>query len=95
MRDFATLARFRPQLADTQAGSYYVSVQDAGRTGLLLGPFRLHQSALRAVDTGRKIAVALKPEAWFYAFGTCRMPSDYRKPGVLNGHIKRARPYNG
>jgi hypothetical protein len=72
------------QEADTAPGPYYVSVRDAGRTGLLLGPFETHQEALDLVDDGRAKANDVSPFSAFFAFGTVRMPAPFREPGVLN-----------
>ena len=69
-------------------GNYYVSVVDAGRTGLLAGPFKMHAEALAKVDEVREIVVAEQPMAHFYAYGTVKMPDEYTKPGRFNNAIK-------
>lgn len=75
------------QQPDTAPGNYYVSVidPDTGRFGLLLGPFKNdHAAALAMVDKVRAKACDLDPRAYWYAFGTCRLPEDYEEPGRLN-----------
>jgi hypothetical protein len=58
------------------ARSYYVSVQDDGRTAFLLGPFKSHEAALAQVDRGRGLTDGADPYAAFYAFGTSSLPAD-------------------
>lgn len=70
-----------------EGARYYVSVVDAGRVGLLAGPFDDHADALALVDSARALAVSLNPWAHFYAFGTVARRDDYRKPGLLNGQL--------
>ena len=70
---------------------YYVSVLNGSQKGLLAGPYDAHQEALDMVEPARKIAQEVDPWAWFHAFGTCKMPEGYDKPGVLNhllGEVK-------
>lgn len=55
-------------------GDYYVTVQDAGRTGFLLGPYADVRDALANVTRGRDLACARNKWAWFYAYGTARVP---------------------
>jgi hypothetical protein len=50
--------------------AFYVTVQDAGKTGFLAGPFKNHEYALQWVDKTRKIAEEIDPRAAFYSFGT-------------------------
>ena len=64
--------------------NFYVSVVDAGRTGLLAGPYTTHAEALRHLDPTRDIACRVQDRAWFYSFGTLAMKDGYRKPGLLN-----------
>lgn len=64
--------------------NFYVSVQDAGKTGLLRGPFRTHAQAISAVPATKKDAEARDSFASFYAFGTVAMPRSYKKPGLLD-----------
>lgn len=49
---------------------FYVSVQDHGRRGLLLGPFGSQDGALRFVETGRRLAYEVNSDAHWYAYGT-------------------------
>jgi hypothetical protein len=80
------------QQPDSKPGNYYVSVADAGRIGLLLGPFQNdHAGALAMVDQARVKAEQLDPRAAFYSFGTVRVDLDVpAKAGVLNGYFARA-----
>ena len=79
------------QIADTKQGAYYVTVIDGGRVGRLLGPFYDdHAAALAMLDKVREKATEIDPRAHFYAFGTCRIPSDDSVPircGVLNKYF--------
>lgn len=50
---------------------FYVSVRDAGRTGILLGPYSSHSEALENVERGKTLARDANPWAAFYSFGTC------------------------
>lgn len=61
------------------ARHYYASVRDAGRTGLLAGPYATHAEALDKVDAARAKAVAADGYAWFYAYGTCSIEGAPRK----------------
>lgn len=75
------------QRPDTAPGNYYVSVIDpyTGRFGLLLGPFKNdHAAALAMVEKVRAKAEELDWRAHFYAFGTCRLPEGYDRPGRMN-----------
>ena len=66
--------------------SFYASVVDAGRLGLLAGPFTTHEEALAMVEPARRLACELNDWAWFYGFGTVRMKNGHR-PGVLNERL--------
>jgi len=77
---------------DTAPGNYYVSVVDhikrPNRTGLLAGPFvDDHAAALAMVDRARAAAYEHDKWAWFYAFGTVRMPKTYTRLGLLNKEL--------
>lgn len=81
---------------------WYVSVQDAGRNALVLGPFR-DESECRQYAYGgesdepggdtRKhydlimLAESRDPKAWFYAWGMVKMANGYRN-GTLNGLVR-------
>jgi hypothetical protein len=65
----------------TTLGSYYVTVIDGGRTGLLAGPYATQGQASRMVAPARKIAQDRNRDAVWYAFGVSRIAST--KPGVL------------
>ncbi len=71
-------------LLHEHGASFYTSVQDAGKTGLLSGPYSTHQHALNALLEDKGEAQLLNYRALFYAFGTVAMPGTYRKPGVLD-----------
>lgn len=66
-----------------EARSYYVTVQDAGRTGFLLGPYDEHAGALANVERGRGLAEAANSRAVFYAFGTSSLPAGVVAPVVF------------
>jgi len=72
------------QVPAPEPGNYYVSVVDSGRTGLLLGPFTQHVTALGWVDACRAHAEQVDHWAAFYAFGTVRMADDFTRPGLFN-----------
>lgn len=79
------------QTADTKPGAYYVTVIDGKRVGRLLGPFYDdHGAALAMVDKVRDKAMELDSRAFWYAFGTCRIPADDSVPirgGLLNKYF--------
>ena len=60
--------------AEPPPGDFYVAVRDAGRTGLLLGPFDDLRVALVNVERGRDLACDRDSRAWFYSYGTARLP---------------------
>ena len=73
------------QAADTQAGNYYVTAHDAGRTHPMAGPFiDGHAAALAAVRAVKDAACELDGRACFMAWGTTRVDHGYSKPGPLN-----------
>lgn len=61
---------------DPRPGFYYVSALDGDRSARVRGPFTTHPEALAAVDEARRKLIDLKPEAHWYAFGTCRTERD-------------------
>lgn len=65
---------------------FYVSVVDGSRYGFLIGPFKLHQTALSIVDDVSKLTQERYPWSHFYSFGTCSLPKEsaFKVPGVLN-----------
>ena len=72
---------------------FYVSVVNGsisgyGKTqyGFLVGPFKLHQTALSLVDEVSRLVQDRYPWSHFYAFGTCSLPKEsaFKIPGVLN-----------
>jgi hypothetical protein len=71
---------------DPEPGFYYASAADGSRLALLAGPFRWHVEALAWVDRARALGVELDRKAWFYGFGTVRMP-DGRRLGILNDRL--------
>ncbi len=80
---------------------WYCSVQDAGRTALILGPFRTEaacrQWAYRdATDGGSdkhnllvKLACDRDAKAWFYSWGMVKYANGYRD-GVMNNEVFKA-----
>lgn len=60
--------------AEPPHGDYYVTVRDTGRTGFLLGPYDDVRDALANVGRGRDLACASNSRAWFYTYGTARLP---------------------
>lgn len=66
---------------------YYVSVADAGRVGLLAGPFDSHPEALEQVEPARRVAGERNPWSHFYAFGTVAVLTDSPRAGLLNGEL--------
>lgn len=76
------------QMPDTQPGHYYVSVLDGRRHALALGPFTNdHAGALAQVGAVRRLANERWPDATWWAYGTCRIPSEVQSPprGKMNG----------
>lgn len=83
----------------TDGPCFYVSVQDAGRTALVLGPFQ-QEADCRAwayrdpadggdpdkCDRLRKEADKRDPRSWFYAWGMVKMANGHRE-GVLNNYV--------
>jgi hypothetical protein len=68
---------------------FYVSVVDGvskPRYGFLIGPFKLHQTALSVVDEVSRLTQDKYPWSHFYSFGTCSLPRDSAGKifGVLN-----------
>jgi hypothetical protein len=55
---------------------FYVTVADAGRVGILLGPYATHEVAKTQVDRARDFAERADPWACFYAFGTSSLPKN-------------------
>ncbi len=64
--------------------SYYVTVQDGGRTGFLAGPFRRHGDALRTRHLASCEASRVDGRAAWYAFGTSRVKAGPLPVGRLN-----------
>ena len=77
------------QQPDTAPGNYYVTAVDARRTALLAGPFRDdHAAALAHVKRATDLAVnSTDPRAWFYAYGTARLPHTQTRPGIFNTQL--------
>lgn len=69
---------------------YYVSAIDGSRYSLLAGPYGTYEQALTMVEPVRKLAQRVDWRAWFYAFGTCKTPEGYDKPGILNDLLEKA-----
>ena len=73
-----TMAEFRARCPETaeriEGAEFYVSVQDNGRNGFLLGPYETHDEARQNVTRARKFARDVDSRAIWYAFGTCSAP---------------------
>ena len=70
---------------------FYVSVQDGGRTGLLLGPYATKPDAEHDVPAGKQLAEQVNTRACWYAYGVTRLvmpPGKVLPAGTLN----RVRP---
>ncbi len=50
--------------------AFYVSAIDGAQSWLLAGPYASHDAAKAQVDAVREKAIAGRPRAHFYAFGT-------------------------
>jgi hypothetical protein len=79
------------QQPDSKPGAYYVSAIDGPRKALILGPFiDDHAGALAMVEKAREKAEQLDNKAFWYAYGTCRVPTDgsvLLRAGVLNRYF--------
>ena len=73
------------QQTDTAPGPYFVSVTDAGRLGLLAGPYDHHADALAEIERVKTLAIEADRRAHFYQFGTVRM-----KPGTYKTVFAKA-----
>lgn len=85
----------------TDRECWYASVQDAGKTALVLGPFATEHACRRwayrdPTDGGssfhnRLLEVACQRDvkAWFYSWGMVKMANGYRE-GVLNAALPEA-----
>lgn len=62
--------------------TYYVSVRDGSRSGLLEGPYPSRVAAESRVESVRRYVVAREPRAHFYGFGVARTDGIVR-PGLL------------
>lgn len=66
---------------------YYVDAVDGNRLALLAGPFQTLPEAQTLVDKCNKLAQDYgDPRAWFYAYGTCKMPNGHRE-GLFNSQL--------
>ncbi len=63
---------------------FYVSVQDAGRSALLLGPFSTHAEAQHRVRIVRRWCEDQDRRAVWYAFGTAGVKGRPYPLGTLN-----------
>jgi hypothetical protein len=68
-----------PGLAPAGAEGFYVTVQDAGRTGFLLGPYDSKSEAESNVKLGQRLAEQVNDRAFWYAYGVTRV---VMKPGI-------------
>ena len=71
---------------DTRPGSYYVSVIDADRFALALGPYDRHADALANVERVSRYVHEHDSKAVWYGFGTCRIGDTFpcEQRGKLN-----------
>lgn len=79
-------------IVHTTEAQYFASVVDAGRTGLLAGPFATHPEALAVVPTVRALAERRDPWSHFYAFGTVAMPAGCEATGLFNDQLSEVHP---
>ena len=87
MNTYCPLCPCGEEFFHAHGSGFYVSVQDAGKTGLLAGPFTTHAEALRHVEDVREAAYKADSRAHFYAFGTLAIKDGERKPGILNKRL--------
>ena len=85
---------------------WYVSVRDAGRTALVLGPFRsetiCREWAYRNLEDGGScnhnhlltLAEQRDPKSWFYSWGMVKMQNGHRD-GALNQLVSNDLRING
>lgn len=62
--------------SDPPGSRYYVSVQDAGRSAFVAGPYDTHEEAESDVELVRRLGEELDPRAFWYAWGTARTDVD-------------------
>lgn len=79
---------------------WYVSVQDAGRTALVLGPFtteaECREYAYNDAESGGthkhnavlKAAEEMDPKSWFYAWGMVKVANGYYEPRLMNERFR-------
>lgn len=58
---------------------------DAGRVGVLAGPYETHAEALSVVEKVRAMAVKANSWAHFYSFGTSSCPEEIK---AMFGKVK-------
>lgn len=66
--------------SDAPGSRYWVSVQDAGRSAFVAGPYDTHGEAEADVDLVRRLGEERDPRAVFYAWGTARTDADVPVP---------------
>lgn len=71
-RAAAAVKAFNAAAAEPKTG-YYVTVQDAGRTGALLGPYAAREAAEAGVTAGKRLAEAVNDRAIWYAYGVTKV----------------------
>jgi hypothetical protein len=102
MKDYSQFGRDNPDLSCGTCGKwdcktkhrshwtnhrcFYVTVRDAGKLGVLAGPFRTHCEALEMVEPVKKAAEEVDAFAAFYSFGTIRAATGHHD-GVLNNQL--------
>lgn len=70
---------------DCPSGIYFVTCIDGDSWWPMSGPYPSHAAALADVETCRRIACDRHAKAWWYRWGTARMPADTKyHSGRLN-----------
>ena len=74
------------------AGTLRTTVKDAGRFGLLLGPYSAREDAEADVNLGRRLAQTVNDRAIWYAYGAARLtrtPGKELPAGILEHLVER------
>lgn len=65
---------------DKPGSLYWVTVQDAGRSAFVAGPYPTHGEAESDVELVRRLGEDRDPRAVWYAWGTARTDADLSVP---------------
>jgi len=91
-RAAAEAKSFNEQAGDEPTG-FYVTVQDCGQWGALLGPYATKEEAEANVQAGKELAKMVNDRAGWYAYGVTKVtmkPGAVLPAGKLNAlHIER------